>query len=231
MALFDNIMQDKWIILGAVGLIGGVFVLTRSGGKAEVQGITEGASNGMTSRTLYIPTESYNIQTYHGDYQANQTSNYADVINKAPTVETPTTTAPVVETPKTETTTTTPKAPVAETPKTTTTAPKTSTTYVVDSGQTLSGIAKEIGTTVGDITKLNPTITNANVVKAGTTIKTPPHRPTVKVTPIATKTHKVLKGDTVYALAKKYGTTIETIRKNNKLDSKYTIKIGQTLKV
>ncbi|MGE6614068.1 LysM peptidoglycan-binding domain-containing protein [Peribacillus sp. NPDC076916] len=41
--------------------------------------------------------------------------------------------------------------------------------------------------------------------------------------------HTIVKGDTVSALAKKYGRTIEQIKDLNALESKYTIKTGQKL--
>lgn len=45
------------------------------------------------------------------------------------------------------------------------------------------------------------------------------------------KTHTVVKGDTVYAISKKYNTTVDKIQKLNNLDKNYTIAIGQKLKV
>ena len=43
-------------------------------------------------------------------------------------------------------------------------------------------------------------------------------------------THKVKKGDTIGEIAKKYGVTVEQIKKLNGLKNN-TIKIGQTLKI
>jgi len=43
--------------------------------------------------------------------------------------------------------------------------------------------------------------------------------------------HTVVKGDTVSKLAKEYDTTITKIKDLNKLDDKYTIRIGQKLRV
>ncbi|USK71780.1 N-acetylmuramoyl-L-alanine amidase [Peribacillus asahii] len=45
------------------------------------------------------------------------------------------------------------------------------------------------------------------------------------------KYHTVVKGDTVSAIAREYDTTIAKIKSWNKLDSKYTIWIGQKLRV
>lgn len=47
------------------------------------------------------------------------------------------------------------------------------TTYTIKSGDTLSDIAKKNNTTVADIQKANPSITNANKIYAGATINLP----------------------------------------------------------
>ncbi|MFS0591788.1 N-acetylmuramoyl-L-alanine amidase [Cytobacillus horneckiae] len=43
--------------------------------------------------------------------------------------------------------------------------------------------------------------------------------------------HTVVSGDTVFALSRRYGSTIQQIRKWNGLDANYTIRIGQVLRV
>lgn len=43
--------------------------------------------------------------------------------------------------------------------------------------------------------------------------------------------HQVVKGDTFYSLSKQYGSSIEQIKNWNNLDEKYTIVIGQKLRV
>ncbi|WP_062148595.1 LysM peptidoglycan-binding domain-containing protein [Beggiatoa leptomitoformis] len=45
------------------------------------------------------------------------------------------------------------------------------------------------------------------------------------------ETHTVVKGDTVYSIAKRYGRTVTEVARWNGIKSPYTIKIGQTLKV
>jgi N-acetylmuramoyl-L-alanine amidase len=53
-----------------------------------------------------------------------------------------------------------------------------------------------------------------------------------KYTPISTaKYHTVVRGDTVSELAVKYGSTVAEIKAWNKLDSKYTLQLGQKLRV
>ena len=52
--------------------------------------------------------------------------------------------------------------------------------------------------------------------------------------PVATpesQTHEVVSGDTLSGLAKKYGTTVELLKKSNALDSADRIRLGQKLKV
>jgi LysM repeat protein len=47
----------------------------------------------------------------------------------------------------------------------------------------------------------------------------------------ATKTITIAAGDTLYGIATKYNTTIESLMKLNKLDSPDSLQAGQTLKV
>nr|WP_228467357.1 LysM domain-containing protein [Brevibacillus sp. JNUCC-41] len=44
-------------------------------------------------------------------------------------------------------------------------------------------------------------------------------------------TYHTVKGDTVSALGKKYGSTIIQVKDSNKLDSSYIIMVGQKLRV
>ena len=50
--------------------------------------------------------------------------------------------------------------------------------------------------------------------------------------PVASdKTYKVLKGDTVYSIAKKAGVSPEDLMKANKIEDSKKLQIGQTLKM
>lgn len=95
-------------------------------------------------------------------------------------------------------------------------------THTVVRGETLSGIASHYGTTVNELVKVN-NIKNPNLIVTGQKLKIP-----VKNQP---KYHKVVSGDTVIKLAKKYGSTVEQIVAWNKLKDPNLIIVGQRLRV
>ena len=100
--------------------------------------------------------------------------------------------------------------------------------HVVKAGDTLSGIAAKYKVSTDYLAKLN-NIENPNLIYVGQRIMlkgkvTQPSAP-------AKKYHKVVRGDTVSELAKKYGSTIKQIKDWNKLDSRYTIYAGKTIRV
>lgn len=94
--------------------------------------------------------------------------------------------------------------------------------HTVKRGEALSVIAKQYGTTVQELVKLND-IKNPNLIVVGQKLKIP-----VKNQP---KYHKVVSGDTVIKLAKKYGSTVEQIVAWNKLKDPNLIIVGQRLRV
>lgn len=103
----------------------------------------------------------------------------------------------------------------------------TTTTYTVKRGDTLSGIAAKYNTSVGRLVALN-NIKNANFIKVGQVLKISGAAAT---TSTGKTYHKVVAGDTVSELAKKYGSTIAQIKYWNGLNSKYTIYVGKTIRV
>lgn len=60
--------------------------------------------------------------------------------------------------------------------------------------------------------------------------KKPETAPVPAPAPVGTKTHKIVKGDTLTSVAKKYSTSVESIKSANGLRSD-TISLGQTLKI
>ncbi|WP_350346140.1 GH25 family lysozyme [Heyndrickxia faecalis] len=98
-------------------------------------------------------------------------------------------------------------------------------TYTVKRGDTLSGVAKKYGTTVARLKSLNG-IKNANLIYAGQKLKI-----SGSVAAENTKYVTVRSGDTVSELAAKYGSMIAKIKSWNHLDSRYTIYVGQNLRV
>lgn len=106
-------------------------------------------------------------------------------------------------------------------------------TYLVRAGDTVSGIAARAGTTVSAIVQANGLNSQA-LIRVGQVLRLPGGG---KATPAApsratsSTTHTVGAGDTVSALAKRYGTTVEQIVSANRLDSRALIIIGQRLTI
>ena len=107
-------------------------------------------------------------------------------------------------------------------------------THTVVKGDTLYSLAKKYGTTVGDIVALNPSIEDGKTISIGQTYimtsdaKIKETAPQIKEGVI---THTVVKGDTLYSLAKKYGTTVDAVvALNPEITDGQSIKIGQSYK-
>ncbi len=112
-------------------------------------------------------------------------------------------------------------------------------TYTVAKGDTLFAIAARFGMTVAELKTLNGL--KDNNLKIGQVLKlkkTPAPAPTPappKPSPappstITTTTWKVVKGDTLSAIAKRFDTTVDAIKTLNKLKST-ALSIGQVLQV
>ena len=103
--------------------------------------------------------------------------------------------------------------------------PSKLTTYTVQAGDTLSGIASKYGTTYQELARIN-NIANPNVIYPGQVIKI--NGGTVE------KTYTVKSGDTLSGIANKYGTTWQNIYNNNRDiigSNPNLIKPGQVLKI
>lgn len=94
------------------------------------------------------------------------------------------------------------------------------TTYVVKKGDTLSGIASKYNTTYQKLASYNG-ISNPNKIYIGQVIKINGTSSSV--------TYTVKKGDTLTAIAKKYGTTINKIANDNNIADPNKIYTGQKL--
>ncbi|MDR0127042.1 LysM peptidoglycan-binding domain-containing protein [Bacillus zhangzhouensis] len=104
----------------------------------------------------------------------------------------------------------------------------------VQKGDSLSVLAKRYKTTVSKIKSDNKLKSDKIYVGQtlkvnGTSSKTTTKTTTVKAAS-ATATHKVVKGDTLSKIGKKYGMTVKELKSLNKLKTDL-IKIGQKLKV
>ena len=114
-------------------------------------------------------------------------------------------------------------------------------TYTLKWGDTLSSVAKRYGIPVQAITSANG-IKDPDKVKQGQTL-TIPDKAAAQVAvakPIAAvaapnapsgKTHKVVKGETLSAIAKKYEVTVDELRKLNGITNDRRVREGATLQL
>ena len=98
------------------------------------------------------------------------------------------------------------------------------TIYTVKAGDTLYEIAKQYNTTVDELIELNNLKTTS--LSIGQQLKVPTEGETEE----AYITYIVKGGDSLYAIAKKYEITVETIKQANGLSSNL-LSIGQILKI
>ncbi len=93
--------------------------------------------------------------------------------------------------------------------------------YTVQRGDTLFSIASRYGTTVDEIKRLNNL--TSNVLSIGQTLRIPS-------TNSSYITYTVQRGDTLFSIASRYGTTVDAIKRLNNLTSN-VLSIGQVLKI
>ena len=124
----------------------------------------------------------------------------------------------------------TPSAPPAET---------SGATHTVVAGDTVFGIAQQHGTSVDAVLAANG-LTRASVIHPGQklALSGAPAKPAVTVAPAAPapvtaggKTHAIIAGDTLFAIAQKYGTTVAQLYALNGLNSSSIIYPGQSITV
>ena len=99
-------------------------------------------------------------------------------------------------------------------------------TYTVVSGDSLYSIAKKYNTTVDAIKDLNNL--SSNLLSIGQILKIPANNTTGSSSKYIT--YKVVSGDSLYSIAKKYNTTVNAIKDLNNLSSNL-LSIGQKLKI
>lgn len=104
--------------------------------------------------------------------------------------------------------------------------PTSSTTqrYTVKSGDTLSAIAEDYGTTADAIAKLN-NIKNPDLISVGQVLNI---RGNSKET---VTTYKIKSGDTLSEIAQRHGTTVNAIASANGISNPNLISVGQTLRI
>jgi LysM repeat protein len=95
-------------------------------------------------------------------------------------------------------------------------------TYYAVRGDTLRKIAAKFGTTVDAILRVNPQITNPNVIYVGQAI----------TIPAQASSHTVQRGETLRIIAAKYGTTVDAILAlNPRITNPNLIYVGQVIRV
>lgn len=108
-------------------------------------------------------------------------------------------------------------------------------THTVVKGDTLYSLARKYGTTVNEVVALNPSIEDGKTISIGQTyIMKSDRKPAAKTAAASAEgfvEHTVVKGDTLYSLAKKYGTTVDAVvAANPEITDGQNIKIGHTYK-
>ncbi|MGI5861683.1 MAG: LysM peptidoglycan-binding domain-containing protein [Myxococcales bacterium] len=100
-------------------------------------------------------------------------------------------------------------------------------TYKVKSGDSLYTIARKFGTTPDALMALNG-IRNPNNLQVGQILKIPGAAPSPEP---AGRTYEVKRGDSLYLIARKLGTTPEALMELNGIRDPYSLQVGQVLKV
>jgi spore coat assembly protein SafA len=79
------------------------------------------------------------------------------------------------------------------------------TTYIVQPGDTLTGIAEKFGISLADLEKANPQIPNPDLIFPGEVVHIPPRHRTYIVQP----------GDTLSGIAERFGISLSNLEKAN----------------
>src|SRR4051812_4029460 len=109
--------------------------------------------------------------------------------------------------------------------------------YTVRPGDSLSLVAKRLGTSVAALTKAN-NITNPDRVKVGQVLKlssvpapSPAPAPVAASKPAAPATYVIKPGDSLSVIAKRLGVTADALAKANKITNLDRVTLGQVLAV
>lgn len=98
--------------------------------------------------------------------------------------------------------------------------------HTVKSGETLSAIARDYGTTVGDIMRLNGMNADSKLI-VGERIQIPPSGKTI----LRGRTHTIQSGETLSAIAQQYGTTVGDIMRLNGMNADSKLVIGEVINI
>ncbi|MBQ0167399.1 MAG: M23 family metallopeptidase [Treponema sp.] len=102
-------------------------------------------------------------------------------------------------------------------------------THVVEKGETFYSISRSYGITVDELLKAN-NLEQGAVLKAGQKL-TVPGDETPATSSVSTENYTVAKGDTLYSIARKNGTTVDEVRSLNGFTEATVLKVGQVIKL
>ena len=106
------------------------------------------------------------------------------------------------------------------------------TTHHVAKNDTVWDLSQKYGVSIQSIEQLNKINTDTHLIREGQTLTIPTTGKTAAKTATKTSQVTVKAGDTLWALAQKYGTTVEKLRQLNGLASDaYLIHVGDVIKV
>jgi murein DD-endopeptidase MepM/ murein hydrolase activator NlpD len=99
--------------------------------------------------------------------------------------------------------------------------------HTVQRGETLYSIARTLGIKADDLIKYTG-ITDPSRLLAGQTLKIPPAGTNTAAGGVS---YRVVRGDTLYSIAREFSVTVASIQELNGLSEKYVIKEGDYLKI
>lgn len=100
-------------------------------------------------------------------------------------------------------------------------------TYVIQPGDTLSGIARRYGTTVTALTQLNK-LSDPDMIYAGNTLKVPENGTGVDS---STQYYTIQPGDTLSEIARRFGTTVSALTRLNGISDPDKIYAGNRIRI
>ena len=104
--------------------------------------------------------------------------------------------------------------------------------HKVQTGETLSVIARKHGTTTSELVKIND-LRSAGLIRVGQVLRLPGGKATspAVASSKAVATHKVGGGETYYSIARRHGITVDDLTRANPGVNPNSLRIGQTLKL
>jgi len=156
------------------------------------------------------------------------TSTPTPTATTTPATATPTPTATTTPATATPTPTATSGTPTATPTPTPTYTPGQTIIYVVRTGDTLYSIARRFGVSVQTLAYLN-NLASTNYIQIGQRLIIPRGPSVTPVPPLYTTTYIVRRGDTLYSIARRYGTTVQRLAYVNHIANPSLIYAGQRL--